>query len=59
MSSVKDYESVVKQINSSKGDARNDLVQKKFAILESLRAKCKNGAEKRQLKFQLDEANNS
>lgn len=61
MASVKEYESLVKKIKDTKpGDNRSALVEQKNALLATLRKQAGGKRdERRKLKFELDEANNS
>lgn len=59
MSSLKQYQSAVKRVNESVGEARSNAIAEKRAIVEGLQAKARTRAEKRKLKFRLDEINNS
>lgn len=57
--SVKDYASLVKKISEAGESERPDLAKQKRVVADELIAKCKNKAERRKLKFTMDDINNS
>jgi hypothetical protein len=59
MATVKDYATLVKKVNEASEDARGDLAKQKRAVAAELQAKAKSKADRRELKFTMDEINNS
>ena len=59
MATLKQYQTLVKKVNESTGDARSDAAKQKAAVADALRRSAKSKADLRKLKFTMDEINNS
>lgn len=59
MATMKDYATLVKKVNGASEDARGDLAKQKRAVAAELQAKANSKSARRELKFQMDEVNNS